>query len=461
MSKKGRTIIIALASIVLLWGAYYGITVHNRNRAAALFDEIPPTPTIGDLVSSDIVRIEVSGMVLEKQDDFWELVSLNGEAPPDWIVLDQSLIRGATFVLATVWAERIVDETPEDLSVYGLESPAARTVVTDIHGNSVVYLVGDITPAVTSYFVKREGNPNIFAVNEFSVRRLKFSLDDIRDRSLFPQLPLHALSRMRVESAQAQIDISPITEPVPLHLSSGFSRFGMTSPYSLPRGVDNNALQTLLSPLNNRRIEEFVNDFPSSLSPYGLDNPARLLLEFGDISIDLLIGNQSGADRYAKLAGVPGVFTVGGMEPFVHIRPFTLIDRFPLLFDIAWLTRLSISGGDRPLNAEIHGEGHDMVFYLNGRRAEEMSFRHWFQSVISLRIDAEMPPAFNLEPTASGNITIEHHLKDPPGERVSITLIPFSRDFYALSQDGTMEFLIARNQILRIFQAADLVVFES
>ena len=448
--------IIALGVLVLLGAAYYGATVHNRNRSDAFFAELPHAPSLGHLNSFDIVRIETQDMVLERQDDMWELVSLNGETPSEWIELDQSMIRTLTFVLSTVWAERIVDEDPEDLSVYGLDMPSARTVVTDSHGNTVVYLVGDITPFRTSYFVMEEGNPNVFVVNVFSVDRLRFTLDDIRNTALFPRLPLHAMTRMRLESAEAQIEIGRMPEPRPLHLISTFSHFIMTSPYRLPRGVDNQAIEALLTPILNRRIEEFVNDSPSSLSPYGLDNPVRFLLEFGTISIDLLIGNRTGTAHYAKLAGTPGVFTVSGLEPLVSIRPFALMDRFPLLMGINEVTHLSITGGERPLSADFYGEGRDMVFFLNGRKVEDMSFRNWFQNVIILSADAEIPGG-NVIPEPE-SVTIEHHLKN--GEKVSISLVPFNRDFYALSQEGTMEFLIARSQVRRIFQTADTVVFE-
>ena len=456
MAKKRKTIIITLGVLLLLGGAYAATTTHIRNTNRAFFDNLAPSPTLGDLNSSDIVRIEVSGMVLQKQHDKWELTSYNGEAPPEGIELDQTMIRSMTLVLATVWAERIADEKPEDLSVFGLDMPS-RTIVTDSHGNTVVYLVGSITPFRTSYFVMAEGNPNVFVVNAFSVERVRFSLDDIRNRALFPPLPLHDLTRMRLELAETHIDIRPLPEQRPLHLISTFSHFLMTSPYQVPQGVDSTALQRLLAPLFNRRIEAFVNDAPLSLTPYGLDNPARLLLEFGDTSLDLLIGNRSGMARYAKLAGAPGVFTVEGLEQLINIRPFILTDRLPLFIGIDEISRFSISGGERTLHAEIHGTGRDAVFFLNGRRAEEMSFRNWFQNVILLSADAEMPAGSVISPYSPETISIEHHLKN--GERVSISLVPYNRDFYALNQEGVMEFLIARNQVRRIVQAADTVVF--
>ena len=464
MSKKSRSLIATLGVLALLAGVYFGTTVHARNIAEAFWTELEPTHSLGNLDGSDIVKIETSGMTLQRQGDIWELVSLNGDAPPQWLELDQSVIRSWAFILATVWAERLVEEFPQDISVFGLDAPAHQITVTDSHGNTAVYLVGDTTPFRTSYFVMEKGNPAVFVVNAFSVERLRFTVDNLRSRALFPPLPLHELSRMRLESPQASIEVVPMPEPPPPHLASSFSRFAMTSPYSVARSVDSHTLQTLLGPLSNRRIEEFVNDSPLSLSPYGLDNPVRLTLEFGGadgrIGIELLIGNQAGEARYAKLANAPGVFTVDGLEPLVNIRPLELADRFPLAIGIGAATSFSISGRERILNADIQSEGRETAFYLNGRRAEETTFRNWFQSAIGLRIDAEMPMGSFPRAADTETITIEFRLRNPPGERVSITLIPFNRDFYALSQEGAIEFLIARSQVNSIFQAADMIVFQ-
>ena len=455
MSKKSKTMIIALGVLVLLAAGYYAATIHSRNRAEMFFEEFLPSPTLGNLISAEIVKIETPELVLQRQDDRWELTSLNGQAAPA-IELDQSAIRAMTFTLSRIWADRALEEEPEDISVYGLDNPSARVAVTDLHGNTVVYLVGDMTPFGDSYFVMQEGNPYVFVVNAFSVDLLRFGLYDIRNTNLFPNLQLGALTRMSVQSADAHIYIVPMPEPRPLHLVSIFSRFMLASPYGLSRGVSNQALEALLTPLNNRRIDEFINDSPASLSPYGLDNPVRFLLEFGETSIDLLIGNRTGTARYAKFAGSPEVFTVSGLEPIINLAPFSLLNRVLLLFDISQMAHLSITGGERPLSADFSGEGHDAVFFLNGRRAESMSFRNWFQNVIILSVDAEIPDG-NFTPEA-GTITFQYHLRN--GEIITAAMVPFNRDFYALSQNGTMEFLIARNQVRRIFQTVDMVVFE-
>jgi len=306
MPRKNKTLIIALGVLVLLGGGYYGSTVYKRMKADAS-SPYTPSPRLGNLESSNLAKIEVPGIVLEKKDGVWELVSLDGKFPFRVIDLDQGRIQSMAFILSGAWAERVVDEEPADLSVYGLDKPRARTVVTDSGGETVAYSIGDMTPSMTSYYVMAEGDPKVYAVNSYSAERLMFSLNDIRNKSLFPALQLQHLTRLQLETPTVRIDLKPKPEPAPPHLASSFTFHVMTSPYKLTRGVDVQVLHELLTPLNNLQIGEFIDDSPSSLSPYGLDKPVRFFLETADASLELLIGNLIDADRYAKLAGAPEV----------------------------------------------------------------------------------------------------------------------------------------------------------
>jgi len=212
-------------------------------------------------------------------------------------------------------------------------------------------------------------------------------------------------------------------------------------------------------PLANLAIEDFISDDPPSLTPFGLDRATRVFLQTGPRVLDLLIGNEAGGSHYAKLSGAPGVFTLAGMHNVINARPFDLIDKFPILVHIDTVDSLTVTSSERRFTANFEGAGHNAIFYLNGRRAEERSFRSFYQAVIGLLVDADYLSPGRL-PETYGAINIEFLLHSPAGERVSITLLPYNRDFYILRQNGVTEFLISRSQVHRIFQTADAVVFE-
>jgi hypothetical protein len=459
MTRKIKTMVIALGVLVLLGGGYFGSTVYKKKKAETVPSSYTPTPRLGNLESSNLVKIETSGLTLEKKGDVWELVSLEGQTPPDGIELDQSQINSLTYSLASVWIDRVVEEEPEDLSVYGLDNPLARASVTDSEGKRVEYLRGEMTPSRTSYYVMEEGDPKVYIVSAYSADNFSFTLDKIRTRYLIPNFDISTLTHLTIELPEARIEIGPKPEMLPNYLTTSFTAFLMTSPYKLARGVDSEALGKLMEPLGSLQIEDFIDDNPSSLAPYGLDKPVKLFVQAKESEpLDLLIGSEAGGSRYAKLAGSGRVFTLRGLDDVLTIKPFSLVDKFALILNIDLVERLTITGGVRRLDAEFQGQGDDGVYFLNGKQAENKSFKTWYQAVIGLLSDAELPGPVN--PDATGKITIEYQLNIFPGARASITLIPYNRDFYALSQEGTMEFLISRNQVNRIWETADAMAFE-
>jgi hypothetical protein len=478
MTKKIKTLIIALGALVLLGGGYFGSTVYQKKKAAntSPSSNYEPSPKIGNLESSKLVKIEIPGITLEKKENLWELVSLNGKEPPGGIKLEQSPIESMTYSLASVWVERILEEEPADLSVYGLDDPSVRAVVTDSDGKRAVYKLGDMTPSRTSYYVMEEGDPKVYIVSTYSAGNMMFTLDKIRDKFLFPQFEIFDITNMRIELPGSKIEIRPKPETVPAHLNTSFSSHIITSPYKLVRGVDGESLDKLVTPLKNLFIETFVEDTPSSLAPYGLDKPVRLYLEtIEGESLDLLIGNPAGGGHYAKLAGSPGVFTISGLDAITNVKAFSLIDKFALLVNIDTVEHLSVIGDDRYLGVDFQGKGEDGVYVFNGKKAETKSFKTFYQAVIGLLSDAEIPGGGTVftEPqrgfldmvsnpaaAGTGDIKIEYLLDNPPGTWASITLAPYNRDFYALRQEGTAEFLISRNQVRKIYETADAVIYE-
>ena len=480
MSRNGKKLIIALVILAIIGGGYYWSVIIKGKKAEP--ESHSPNITLGNLESSELIRIEVPGIVLEKTGETWQLLYLDGIIPPG--ELDQRQIRNLADSLARIWIERIVDEEAQDLSVYGLDDPSAWAMLTDSSGKKAVYYLGNITPSRNSYYFMEEGDEKIYSVFAFTADSLRFSIDSIRQRLLFPNFELWDLAQLRIEGTiegttegtedSIVIEIRP--ESVLPYLASSFSTHILSSPYLLPRGTNTEALNLLISGLKNLTIDRFIDqsidqsieDVPLSLAPYGLDKPTRIFLQAGGYSLNLLIGNPINGNRYAKLEDGRHVFTLAGLESLVNAKPFPLIDKFALLVNIMSADHLSISGAERTLNVDLlnsSDQNHDSAFFINGKKAEEESFKDFYETVIGLTIEAEHPGTAGPQSAAlqAGNdpeITIEYRLNNPPGGRASITLLPYNRDFYALRQEGAVEFLISRNQVRRIFEAADAVLYD-
>ena len=456
--------LISLGLLLLLGGGYYGAIAWQRNQAA----NIPITPSpgfqrIGNLEASRLTRIETPIMILERTDDLWQVTSLNGGPPPsEDIQLDQRQIMNLSFSLAGILIDSVIDEDPEDISIFGLDDPSAWAIVYDIDGNRAEYIRGDLTPSRTSFYAMEKGDPRVFTISTFSGDNFLFDLDRIRLRTYFPVMDFETTASFRLEPPDERpIEIGLRTGIAPLHLTTSFTSFFMHSPYALMRGVDSEAFNdNILGPLSMINMEGFVDDNPSSLVPYGLDRPTRLQVQstFGE-SLELLVGNWRQGTHFAMLPGENRVLAVSGLDSIMQIRPFTLVEKFALLVNIDYVERINITGERGLLTAEVQGQRDDAIFFLNGRRAEDRPFRQWYQTVIGLLFDAEYPGPVQTQDTGEGSITIEYELNLFPGARASITLIPYNRDFYALSQEGSIEFLISRNQVNNIWDTFNTMTY--
>jgi len=465
MSRKSKTLILILGILALLGGGYYGSTVWKGKKAVSEPLAYTPPIELGNLESSELVKIEGPGITMEKINGTWELTYLSDGIPPGGIDLDQSSILYMTYSLAQVWAEKVIDEDPEDLSAYGLDNPLARTVVTDSAGRQAVYILGNMTPSMDTYYFMTEGDPKVYTIVSYEGRYLQFFLDNIRNRYLFSFPDLTAVMRLIIEIPETKMEFVPIDASPKSLVSTIFSTHILTSPYFSPKGANSEAMDKMLAPFKNLMIEDFIDDDPSSLEPYGLDKPVRVLLQTENASVDLLIGGRVDGKYFAKLADAPGIFTLSDMDGIVNAKPFALVDKFILLVNIDIVEHLTITGGERDLKADFQGIGDEGVYYFNGKKAETKSFKNWYQTVIGLMADAEYPadgfaaPERNSQDN-TGNITIEYQLNTSPGQRAAFTLIPFNRDFYTVEQEGQVEFLLSRNQVRKMFEMADSIGYE-
>jgi hypothetical protein len=472
MKRKSITLIIAAAATAVLAGGYFGarawIKAHPKaSPYSSFFSE--ETPRLTEFDSSKIAKIELSGFTLEKNGGAWEL-----SPPPEGaeIVIDQSAVSNRLWSISSLWAESVIEREPEDLGQYGLAEPQGRAVVTDTEGKTAELFFGGMTPSRSAYYVMAAGDPAVYTVSSYSGDNFLFALDSIRDRALFALEADAPLNRFTLDPGDGGKKIDIVPRPETEYLVSNFSQYMLVSPYVLNRGVAGDKFSPFLEPLQSFMINEFVDDNPASLAPYGLDRPGRLFIDADRGSLDHLFGRGSGGALYAKRPEAPGVFTVTGLEEVIAMTPFAIVDKFAMIFNIDNVDTFTVSGEGRTLRADISGTGDEAEFFLNGRKAVDkvpsdektlVGFRGYYQAVIGLLADAEYPGNAGRTETPGGTasgIRIEFSLRDPAGARPAITLTPYNRDFYALTQSGVTEFVVSRTQVRNIYTAADNLMYE-
>jgi hypothetical protein len=428
--------------VVVLVGVYF----FAKNYKTAKFEERiatvrPQEIQLASLVSDTVIKIEVptTGIYLEKKDDTWEAV------PPSPYLLDQDEIKGMTWSLSNMRADRVIDEAPKDLKQYGLEPPLWHTIVTTSDGKKAEFFAGERTPSRSGYYAMVAGDPKVYQVPSYPGERLFLDKKDIRDKKLteFESPDEVRQFILEAENNRLQIELS----------GDGFGHV-LSSPYKVPCEVDPERFFALIYFFQDMRILDFGEDNPASLEPYGLDKPAaRVFIQSDNASVRLLFGKSNGTQQFAKLAGNPGVFLIKDVSPALRALGFDLIKRQTADPAMETVDSVVIKDGGKTLSASIKKQDDKTLYSLNGREVSESSFRAFYEACAALSVDAEHPgrPAR----PAAVEVTLEYALNSPAGKTLSVRLAPYNRDFYALVKEGSAEFLVSRQQVQKIFAVAE------
>jgi hypothetical protein len=456
LSKNLKALIIALALTGLLIGGYQGAIAYRAAQNKKAVESGPPPRdyrTLASFEKDNLVKIEypLLGLTLEKQGEGWEAFpAFPGE-------LNVREMDNLVWSLANLSVDRLVEENPTDLSLYGLDQPRGRVLLTLRGGERIELWGGAESPSRVSCYLMAAGDPAVYLASSYSAQAVYLERDRIREKTLSSNFEDAQVSRLLVESDQFRIDIGP--RPDDLFTLPFFSSHVLNAPYARVRGVNSDQFTGLTGGFKELQIQEFIDPAPASLAPYGLDAPTRVYIETNDgtVQIDLLLGKAEGGRRYAQRRGEREVFTITEPANFAALRPFELVEKFALILNIADVQTLNVRGGPEELQAEIRRNGEEESYFLNGKPAEEKSFKAWYQAVIGLMADAEHPQ----RPATGGSpeISIEFLMNKPAGARVGIRLIPYNRDFYALEWEGVQEFLISRSQVRAIFSAASALSY--
>lgn len=179
MTKKSKmrkliTLFILLIAFLLL---YFVVEKVNKEKEEASENESDASISIHSMDVSDIkafsYRYEETEYVFQKENNVWTCTNDTS------IELDQNLIGNLIDPFKDVFASRMVEENPSDLSQYGLDNPANVIKVTDTSGKTIIFDVGNENKIVNGYYIKTEDKNIVYLIENFPTFFNK-NLDDLK-----------------------------------------------------------------------------------------------------------------------------------------------------------------------------------------------------------------------------------------------------------------------------------------
>ncbi|HUV07457.1 MAG TPA: DUF4340 domain-containing protein [Spirochaetia bacterium] len=461
-----KSLILILLAVVLLALVGGFILLKNRPKTDQTKDQnkerVPISEFDRSLIKTMTFTTADHVLKLYKEGDVWKV---EYDIP---IKIDQDAVDRLTYSFSSLYSERIVEEQPQNLEQYGLDTPRATAAAALTDGTTAELYLGDQTPDRNSFYLMKKGDLRVFAVWFNNGKNFQSGVEDIRDRSL-PTVNLQELTYLKLKR-QGEPDIEVIKRDESQkwgdEITFSLSSLIMTSPYPDPKPISSQSWGELLEKFPSLKIEKFINDRSTGYAPYGLEKPsAEIVIRDGQNTLHLILGNTIGDLVAFKLPGEPAVYALTkDILKFLDVKPFTLVDKFAFIVNIDYVDRITLQGLGQDHELAIKREtlqktGEDKkeevkeTFYFDGKEAEDKPFRQVYQDLLWVFVDAENEKPLNGTP----EFQITYYLNRGERRKFTLAFVPYDVDFYALFKNGKSEYLVSRDQIKKMIPKLDAV----
>ena len=206
--KKKKKIVIIVAVFCVLFMAYLLIEKLSENKPV----------TDKGIMLSQISAADMTGFSYqhynneEYGDEVYSFIKEDGtwfyEADRDFPV-NQKFINAKVQSVAAIYADRVVDEHPADLSVYGLDIPYLTVSATDSE-NSYIYHVGDYNASTTTYYVLEESTGIVYLADADLFMAFDVQIWDMLDaleKDKLKSLDKNTFTRIKLEYPTETIEL--------------------------------------------------------------------------------------------------------------------------------------------------------------------------------------------------------------------------------------------------------------
>jgi Domain of unknown function (DUF4340) len=173
-------LLTAVGVLAILGGTVWWTNKHPTVDAKSKTPDAPKILSLDPKQITDI-RIAKTGsdpVELVKLAQTWEITK------PEMLHADQDTVEMFANSVATLTADRLIDDHPSDLNAFGLTAPAMEVDVTLKDGKTSKVLIGSDTPAATGTYMKLESDPKVFTVPTSTKAGFDKSAHDLRDKRL-------------------------------------------------------------------------------------------------------------------------------------------------------------------------------------------------------------------------------------------------------------------------------------
>jgi hypothetical protein len=180
---KPNGLLAAVIVLAAIGGGIYWTNKHKADEAKNPPKSATDSPKIISIPDDQFKEIKIAKTggettIVSKNGDKWSI------SMPKAMAADQDAVSSMVTSLASLNADRVVEEKPDNLAPFGLTTPKEQVVITKKDGKTTTLDVGDDSPVGSGVFAKLEGDPRVFVVPSYTKSNFDKTTKDLRDKRL-------------------------------------------------------------------------------------------------------------------------------------------------------------------------------------------------------------------------------------------------------------------------------------
>ena len=296
---KPRGLLAAVIVLAALGGVLYWSNRKQKAEAAK-----PATDTTTKILT--IPEDQIKEVTLKKTGA--ETTVLQKGADGKWQITapkpqraDQDTAKSLVSSLATLNADKVVEDKATDLSPYGLNAPTLDVTVTKKDGKSQDLLVGDDTPTGGGTYAKLAGDPHVYTIASYVKTSIDKTPNDLRDKRLLT-FDQDKLTRVDLQPAKG--------EPIEFGKNNQ-NDWQILKPK--PMRADGSQVEELIRKLKDAKMDATISDEDAKKAAAAYASGTKVAVASVTDSSGtetLEVRKDKDKNYYAKSSAVDGIYKV-------------------------------------------------------------------------------------------------------------------------------------------------------
>ena len=291
MKPKGLLVAVAVLAILggLIWWS-------NKREATASKKSADTSTKLLSIPDDQFQEIKIKKLTGELQD----LQRVNGKwrlTQPSQLSADPDTVGSMVTTLASLNADKLIEDKATDLQPYGLHLPTLDITVVKKDGKSDQLLIGDDTPTGSGAYAKLAGDARVFTVASFTKTSLDKTPTDLRDKRLLT-FDTDKLTRLELAAKGTPVEFG----------KNNRNEWQILKPR--PLRADGSQVETLVTKLKDAKMDLSGAQLDIAKNFAAAAKVATAVVADANGNQTLEVRRDKDKNCYAKSSAVEGVYKV-------------------------------------------------------------------------------------------------------------------------------------------------------